>query len=193
MPVAQRIHAADLQKDKFIFRLPDFWKVATSLQVQRDENSVKVLEIIDKTITYEAMAFGRFASIDMSVTVGLVGRLDLDKQLWLKPRLPKDLHFLFGGWTTSASNNLLKYNCRAAKWRVMVNRHTTARACHGMAVVSQRVYIVGGFNSRMYLHRVDCFDVARARCSAKANMACERCNVCVFALQASTIDETHAH
>ncbi|XP_049516599.1 uncharacterized protein LOC125942461 [Dermacentor silvarum] len=72
------------------------------------------------------MAFGRFASIDMSVTVGLVGRLDLDKQLWLKPRLPKDLHFLFGGWTTSASNNLLKYNCRAAKWRVMVNRHTTA-------------------------------------------------------------------
>lgn len=52
-----------------------------------------------------------------------------------------------------------------------------------MAAVGQRVYIVGGFNSRMYLHTVDCFDVARARWSAKANMACERCHVCVVALQ----------
>ncbi|XP_070395575.1 kelch-like protein 10 isoform X2 [Dermacentor albipictus] len=163
--------------------LTDFEKVATHPQVQSDEDSVKVLKVIERTLTQPSMPFGAFADDEPYMVVGYVGSVDLNRRLWLKPRLPKDILFLFGGWTTGAINDMLTYDCRAAKWRVMDNQNATARACHGVAVVNKCIYIVGGSDGRVCYRTVDCFDVAQARWSAKASMAYERGYVSVVALQ----------
>ncbi|XP_050022789.1 kelch-like protein 10 [Dermacentor andersoni] len=163
--------------------LTDFEKVASHPQVQSDGDSVKVLKVIERTLTQPSMPFGAFAGDEPYMVVGYVARVDLNRRLWLKPRLPKDILFLFGGWTTGATNDMLTYNCRAAKWRVMENQNATARACHGVAVVNKCIYIVGGNDGRVCYRTVDCFDVAQARWSAKASMAYERSYVSVVALQ----------
>ncbi|XP_049526889.1 kelch-like protein 10 [Dermacentor silvarum] len=149
----------------------DFKKVATHPQVVCDADSVKVLNAIHKTLTRQFMA------------VGVVAGVDLSPKFWLRPRVPKDILFLFGGWTVGATNNMLTYNCRAAKWRVMGSQYTTPRAYHGAAVINQCIYFVGGFDGRECYHSVVCFDVPLARWSAKANMAFERCYVSVAVLQ----------
>ncbi|KAH7941551.1 hypothetical protein HPB49_014879 [Dermacentor silvarum] len=125
----------------------------------------------DETLTRQFMA------------VGVVAGVDLSPKFWLRPRVPKDILFLFGGWTVGATNNMLTYNCRAAKWRVMGSQYTTPRAYHGAAVINQCIYFVGGFDGRECYHSVVCFDVPLARWSAKANMAFERCYVSVAVLQ----------
>ncbi|XP_054919762.1 kelch-like protein 10 isoform X2 [Dermacentor andersoni] len=163
--------------------LTDFEKVVSHPQVQSDGDSVKVLKVIERTLTQPSMPFGAFAGDEPYMVVGYVARVDLNRRLWLKPRLPKDILFLFGGWTTGATNDMLTYNCRAAKWRVMENQNATARACHGVAVVNKCIYIVGGNDGRVCYRTVDCFDVAQARWSAKASMAYERSYVSVVALQ----------
>ncbi|XP_070377805.1 kelch-like protein 10 isoform X2 [Dermacentor albipictus] len=149
----------------------DFEKVITNEQVQGDGGSLEVLSVIHQTLSRQSM------------TVGEVAGVDLSPKLWLTPRLPKDILFLFGGWTTATTNRMLTYNCRTAKWRVMGNQNTPPRANHGAAVIGQCVYFVGGFDGRVCYHSVVCFDVRQARWSAKANMAFARCYVSVAVLQ----------
>ncbi|XP_077532380.1 kelch-like protein 10 [Haemaphysalis longicornis] len=35
---------------------------------------------------------------------------------WLRPRIPKDILFVFGGWSGGATSKLLTYNCRSRRW-----------------------------------------------------------------------------
>ncbi|KAH7942529.1 hypothetical protein HPB49_024854 [Dermacentor silvarum] len=149
----------------------DFEKVITNSQVQGDADSLEVLNVIHQTLSRPSMA------------AGVVAGVDLSPRLWLRPRLPKDILFLFGGWTTGATNVMLTYNCRAAKWRMMGNQNTMARAYHGAAVINQCIYFVGGCNGRSCYHSVVCFDVRHSRWSAKANMAFARSYVSVAVLQ----------
>ncbi|KAH7973006.1 hypothetical protein HPB52_020148 [Rhipicephalus sanguineus] len=149
----------------------EFEKVVSHPEVQGDEDSLKVLNVIHQTLTRHSMEVGKVAGIDLS-----------PKQ-WLTPRIPKDILFLFGGWTSGATNNMHTYNCRAQKWRVMGSQLTSPRAYHGAAVINSCIYFVGGFNGRECYHSVVCFDVPLARWSAKANMAYARCYVSVAVLQ----------
>nr|XP_054927875.1 ring canal kelch protein-like [Dermacentor andersoni] len=158
----------------------DFEKVIGNPQVVDDGDSLKVLNVIRQTLNQQSMA------------VGVVAGVDLSPKLWLTPRVPKDILFLFGGWTVGATNNMLTYNCRAAKWRVMGNQYTSPRAYHGAAVINQCIYFVGGFNGRECYHSVVCFEVPLAKWSARANMAYARCYVSVAVLQASTDKETQS-
>ncbi|XP_065284448.1 kelch-like protein 10 [Dermacentor albipictus] len=149
----------------------EFEKVVTHPEVQGDRDSLKVINVIHQTLTQP------------SIPVGVVAGVDLSPKLWLTPRVPKDVLFLFGGWTSGATNNMLTYNCRAAKWRVMGNQYTTPRAYHGAAVINSCIYFVGGFNGRECYHSVVCFEVPLARWTDKANMAVARCYVSVAVLQ----------
>ncbi|XP_070385059.1 kelch-like protein 10 [Dermacentor albipictus] len=149
----------------------DFEKVITNEQVQGDRNSLEVLSVIHQTLSRQSMVVGEVAGVDLS------------PKLWLTPRLPKDILFLFGGWTMATTNRMLTYNCRTAKWRVMGNQNTPPRAYHGAAVIGQCVYFVGGCDGRVCYHSVVCFDVHQARWSAKAHMAFARCYVSVAVLQ----------
>ncbi|XP_075554214.1 kelch-like protein 10 [Dermacentor variabilis] len=149
----------------------EFEKVVTDPRVQSDRKSLKVLSVIHQTLTRQSMAVGDVAGVDLS------------PKLWLTPRHPKGILFLFGGWTVCATNMMLTYNSRAAKWSVMGRQDTIVRAYHGVAVVDQCIYFVGGFNGRECYHSVVCLDVPLARWSAKANMAIARCYVSVAVLQ----------
>ncbi|XP_070377803.1 kelch-like protein 10 isoform X2 [Dermacentor albipictus] len=153
------------------FSVTDFEKVITNPQVQGDEDSLKVLSVIHQTLSQPSMATGRVAGIDLS------------PKLWLTPRTPKDILFLFGGWTSGPTTDMLTYNCRATKWRMMDKQNTMPRAYHGAAVINQCIYFVGGFDGRDCYHSVVCFDLSRARWSTKANMTYARCYVSVAVLQ----------
>ncbi|KAL1485680.1 hypothetical protein MTO96_031791 [Rhipicephalus appendiculatus] len=72
------------------------------------------------------------------------------------------------------------------KWRDLGYQYTPRRAYHGVAVVGQCIYVVGGFSGRDCHNSLVCLDVGQARWSAKANMAVARCYVSVAVLQAST-------
>ncbi|KAL3202889.1 hypothetical protein MRX96_042305, partial [Rhipicephalus microplus] len=148
----------------------EFEKVLSYPQVQGDQSSLKVLTVIHKTLTRPSMEVGNVAGIDLS-----------SKQ-WLRPRIPKDILFVFGGWTSGATNSMHTFNSRAQKWRVMGSQYTPPRAYHGAAVIDSRIYIVGGFNGRECYHSVVCFDVPLARWSAKANMEYARCYGNIYAM-----------
>ncbi|KAL3203327.1 hypothetical protein MRX96_041943, partial [Rhipicephalus microplus] len=117
-----------------------------------------------------------------SLEVGKVAGIDLSSKQWLTPRVPKDILFVFGGWTSGATNNMHTFNSRAQKWRVMGSQYTTPRAYHGAAVIDSCIYFVGGFNGRECYHSVVCFNVPIARWSAKANMVFARCYGNIYAM-----------
>ncbi|KAH6940671.1 hypothetical protein HPB50_004644 [Hyalomma asiaticum] len=148
----------------------EFEMVFTFPEVHGDGDSLEVLGAIHQSLTGNSLLVGHVAGVDLS------------SKLWLTPRLPKDILFLFGGWTTGASNVMHTYNCRARTWRVMGHQYTTPRAYHGAAVINSCIYYVGGFNGRECYHSVVCFDVPMNRWSAKANMAYARCYVSVVVL-----------
>ncbi|KAH8027710.1 hypothetical protein HPB51_007260 [Rhipicephalus microplus] len=120
----------------------EFEKVVSHPEVQGDERSLKVLHVIHQTLTRHSLEVGKVAGIDLS-----------SKQ-WLTPRVPKDILFVFGGWTSGATNNMHTFNSRAQKWRVMGSQYTTPRAYHGAAVIDSCIYFVGGFNGRECYHSV---------------------------------------
>ncbi|XP_037526511.1 kelch-like protein 10 [Rhipicephalus sanguineus] len=118
-----------------------------------------------------------------SLDVGEVAGINLSHKMWMTPRVPKHIIFVFGGWTVGAVNNMHTYNCRAVKWRDMGNMYTSPRCYHGVAVINQCIYVVGGFNGREIYHSVVCFDVTLNRWTSKANMEFPRCYVSVAVLK----------
>nr|XP_037273563.1 kelch-like protein 10 [Rhipicephalus microplus] len=149
----------------------DLEKVAVNREVQQDADALKVLNAIHRSLTSNSTAVGEVAGVDLS------------HRTWLKPRIPKNAIFVFGGWTEFATNRLLTYNCRASKWRDLGYQYTPRRAYHGLAAAGQFVFVVGGFSGRDCHNSLVCLDVGQARWIAKANMALARCYLSVSVLQ----------
>ncbi|KAL3179524.1 hypothetical protein MRX96_037908 [Rhipicephalus microplus] len=57
------------------------------------------------------------------------------------------------------------------------------KSYHGVVVINQCIYVVGGFNGRECYHSVVCYEVPLGRWSAKANMTNARCYVSVAFLE----------
>ncbi|XP_075726449.1 kelch-like protein 10 [Rhipicephalus microplus] len=151
----------------------DLEKVAVNREVQQDADALKVLNAIHRSLTSNSTAVGEVAGVDLS------------HRTWLKPRIPKNAIFVFGGWTEFATNRLLTYNCRASKWRDLGYQYTPRRAYHGLAAAGQFVFVVGGFSGRDCHNSLVCLDVGQARWIAKANMALARCYLSVSVLQSN--------
>jgi len=50
-------------------------------------------------------------------------KFDIDLHPFLRPRIPRDIIFVFGGWSSSnATNNLETYDCRVNKWYLADNQ-----------------------------------------------------------------------
>ncbi|KAH6944458.1 hypothetical protein HPB50_003282 [Hyalomma asiaticum] len=182
-----------LQNANCFRRYREFESVLIHPEVQTDRDSLSVLNAIHQSLLQPLEEVDDVAGVDMS------------RKLWLEPRMPKDILFVYGGWTLSATNTMLTYNCRAQTWRtIMGNEYTPprlarlpeetlrncycvirCRAYHGVAVIDSCIYFVGGFDGNNCYHSLVCFDVPLARWSPKANMAYERCYVSVAVLQAS--------
>ncbi|XP_077528315.1 kelch-like protein 10 [Haemaphysalis longicornis] len=59
----------------------------------------------------------------------------LAERRWLRPRIPKDILFVFGGWSGGATSKLLTYNCRSRRWVLHPDQCTPPRAYHEAAII----------------------------------------------------------
>lgn len=100
--------------------------------VRADKKALEVLNFIKQTLDNEALDNG-----DWGFWPYLVDRR------WLQPRVPKDVIFMFGGWTRGASNSLFTYNCRSHRWVFHPNQHTPPRAYHGVTMLDGLIYFIG--------------------------------------------------
>jgi hypothetical protein len=47
----------------------------------------------------------------------LPSKFDINLHPFLRPRIPRDILFVFGGWSSSSAlNNIETYDCRVNKW-----------------------------------------------------------------------------
>ncbi|KAH9361418.1 hypothetical protein HPB48_003908 [Haemaphysalis longicornis] len=146
--------------------------VAAEPLVREDEKALEILNVIKW-------------SLDMKASDNKDWRLRpyLADSRWFRPRIPKDVIFMFGGWTGVATNNLLTYNCRSRRWLLHPNQCTPPRAYHGVAMLDGLVYFIGGFDGRRCLHSVVCFNVPELKWTTKSNMHMARCYVSVALLR----------
>nr|XP_037277306.1 kelch-like protein 10 [Rhipicephalus microplus] len=139
-----------LANEAFRYLLRNFdqvWKNSTQFEALTPEEMRAILED------------SRMHSLTRnSLPVGEVTGIDLSHKMWLTPRIPKHILLVFGGWTDGATNVMSTYNYRAAKWRVIGNQYTSPRSYHGVVVINQCIYVVGGFNGRECYHSVVCYE-----------------------------------
>ncbi|KAL3210445.1 hypothetical protein MRX96_008690 [Rhipicephalus microplus] len=140
----------------------DLEKVAVNREVQQDADALKVLNAIHRSLTSNSTAVGEVAGVDLS------------HRTWLKPRIPKNVIFVFGRRMDRVRHQPLAH--------IQLPRLQVA-AYHGVAAAGQFVYVVGGFSGRDCHNSLVCLDVGQARWIAKANMALARCYLSVAVLQ----------
>ncbi|KAH9381801.1 hypothetical protein HPB48_009791 [Haemaphysalis longicornis] len=150
----------------------DMQNIEAQPLVREDEKALEVLNVIKGSQNMEATD-----NADWGFRPYLADRR------WLQPRIPRDVIFMFGGWTGGATNNLLTYNCRSRRWVLHPSQYTPPRAYHGVAMLDGLVYFIGGFDGRSCYHSVVCLNVPELRWTSKSNMHMARCYVSVALLQ----------
>ncbi|KAH9383359.1 hypothetical protein HPB48_024578 [Haemaphysalis longicornis] len=149
----------------------DMQKVEDDPLVRNDEKALGVLRVIKQTLGNEPFDSGEWGC-----------QPHLTDRCWLKPRIPKDIIFMFGGWTRGFTNNLLTYNCRSRRWALHPNQCTPPRAYHGVAMLDGLLYFIGGFDGRNCYHSVVCLEVKEKKWSARSNMNVARSYISVALL-----------
>ncbi|XP_064454867.1 kelch-like protein 10 isoform X2 [Ornithodoros turicata] len=123
--------------------------------------------------------------VDQLGSVGGPGpRLLNPELLWLRPRVPRDVLFVIGGWSNGNAINLMEtYDCRADRWLIFTgDRDVKPRAYHGVAVLDGAIYVVGGFDGTECYSSVLCLEPAEGRWHSRSCMHYQRCYVSVAAL-----------
>lgn len=78
------------------------------------------------------------------------------------PRVPHEMMFMVGGWSSGEERNAIEaYDPRAYRWLMHTIQATSPRAYHGVALVGKLLYVVGGMRGNAYLRSCDCFDTER--------------------------------
>lgn len=174
---ARRVHLSSfLTLIRFAphFTIRDFETLTTHPTVQAEKESLKVLDVLYRTLTSQP--------VDGDCDV------QLPDHSWRRPRVPKDVLFLFGGLVEpvgAVNNDLLSYDCRACQWRKLPGADASPRAQHGVVVLDGLVYFVGGFNGSEAFYSVMCFDPFLQKWTRKANMVHARALVAVALLGGS--------
>lgn len=105
-------------------------------------------------------------------------KFDVVKHPFLRPRIPRDIIFTFGGWSASSATNAIEtYDCRVNKWYKMEGVDTLQRAYHGMVFFDGLIYVIGGFDGRTHFSSVVAFDPVSKTFLEKGNMGQARCYV----------------
>lgn len=109
-------------------------------------------------------------------------KFDIHTFPFLRPRIPRDIIFAFGGWSNGAASALMEtYDSRVNKW-FPVHTRTTPRAYHGIANLNGVIYVIGGFDGVNYFNTVQAYDPVRRSWKVKANMHQARCYVSTVVL-----------
>ncbi|CAG2106420.1 unnamed protein product [Medioppia subpectinata] len=102
---------------------------------------------------------------------------------FLRPRIPRDIVFVFGGWSASnATNTIETYDCRVNKWYSMDGQSLVLapyRSYHGLVSFNGIVYIIGGFDGRQHFNSVFAFNPTTKLWTEKGCMHSNRCYVSV--------------
>ena len=110
-------------------------------------------------------------------------KFDIHKYPYLRPRIPRDIIFTFGGWSAATAVNTLEtYDCRVNKWYSFGNQETRVRAYHGMVCFKNEVFVIGGFDGRNHFSTVEAFDPVTKTWKEKGCMNYQRCYVSVAVL-----------
>ena len=105
-------------------------------------------------------------------------KFDVVKHPFLRPRIPRDIIFTFGGWSASSATNVIEtYDCRVNKWYRMEAVDTLQRAYHGMVFFDGLIYLIGGFDGRIHFSSCQAFDPVTKTFMEKGNMGQARCYV----------------
>ena len=105
-------------------------------------------------------------------------KFDVVKHPFLRPRIPRDIVFTFGGWSASSATCAIEtYDCRVNKWYSLETKETENRAYHGMVVFKGLIFVIGGFDGRTHFSSVMAFDPVTKQWEQKGNMSRARCYV----------------
>ncbi|XP_049520863.1 kelch-like protein 10 [Dermacentor silvarum] len=78
---------------------------------------------------------------------------------WL-PRMPYEMLFVVGGWSDGQERDAIEtYDPRAGRWLMKHMQGFGPRAYHGVALLANRLYVVGGMRDSEYLRSCECFDI----------------------------------
>lgn len=167
-------HLLQLVRFTTLCTIRDFEEVISHPEVRADEDSHKHMELIYETLAYRMVDRGNLAPLNVS------------DHRWLRPRVPADILFVFGGVTNTkgeATNSLTTYDCRAGRWRVHPCPDTFPRAYHGVALLDELVYFIGGRVGSACLHSVVCFDVRHRSWTRRSNMLTSRSHLSTAVLE----------
>lgn len=122
-------------------------------------------------------------------------KFNVVKHPFLRPRIPKDIVFAFGGWSASNATNIIEtYDCRVNKWYCLESpapfQAGPLRAYHGMVYLEKQrlIYVIGGFDGRYHFNTLQAFDPVTKIWYDKSCMHLARCYVSVALLN----DEIYA-
>ncbi|XP_023319325.1 kelch-like protein 10 [Trichogramma pretiosum] len=97
---------------------------------------------------------------------------------WTRPRVPHEILFAIGGWTSGSPTNFVEtYDTRADRWYLSAWMDSTPRAYHGVCSLDRLIYIIGGYDGHNYFHTVRSFDPVSKEWRERACMYHARCYV----------------
>ena len=104
-----------------------------------------------------------------------------------RPRVPNELVFAVGGFTTKACATVEVFNVRAKKWCPVQDCVFPSHAYHGTAVLDGKLFVLGGFGSNgdgpEHWKAAFCMDLSSQKWSKKSSMENRRCYVSVSELK----------
>lgn len=110
-------------------------------------------------------------------------KYDILKHPFLRPRVPHEILFVFGGWShLMPVANFESYDIRVNKWFQSQINGMGPRAYHGTVAFQGAIYIIGGFNGATHLNSVVAIDPINRNWYTRASMNRCRCYVSVAVL-----------
>lgn len=107
-------------------------------------------------------------------------KFNVKKYKFLRPRIPYEIAFVFGGWGSHSATRILEtYDSRVNKWYEVDVKpdDTITRAYHGMVYFKGLIYMIGGFDGHTQFSSVCAFDPITMNWSDKGFMSNARCYV----------------
>nr|XP_037270509.1 kelch-like protein 18 [Rhipicephalus microplus] len=102
---------------------------------------------------------------------------------WL-PRMPYQMLFVMGGWSEGQERDTIEtYDPRAGRWLMNQMQGFKPRAYHGVALLRNRLYVVGGMRGASYLRFCDCFDIESCTWQSCSSMNIARGYVSTVAME----------
>lgn len=164
-PEARKQHYAKLLPCvRFGLVLPDFYHhIIKKFQFRTDESDA-LLSTIDVLFNVEEDAF-------------------YYRQCYFRPRVPNEVIFAFSGWCEGfPTDHIETYDKQSDCWFVVNIRDQSIRAYHGVVVLDNLIYVIGGFDGTEYFNTMHCFNPVTYTWTEKACMHDIRCyvSVCTF-------------